>query len=134
VETAQGHDDANNFAVGTAWTYPLSVVMPIPTGFTRALVEATVGVSANNSTASGDYLFGDISIPAYSGSLPGFTIGSALIDPGAGGISWQSTSVQLTDLSGPSFTVNGAVSTGFGSWAASTGNVANLDVTVLFTR
>jgi hypothetical protein len=132
VAPAVAHADAANFSLTSGANQTLATAtVPVPSGYTRALVSATAGISAFNPTASPDYLFCVAYIQndtARGWSLP-VTVNST--DSGCAN---HTATALLTGLSG-SFTVRVAGSTQSGTWNTEvTGNVANIDATVLFLR
>jgi hypothetical protein len=133
VVPATAHADAGSFSSGVAWSTKCSVTVPVPSGYTKALVLSLVtAATAKNTTAARDFLYTSASISGM-GSLPGWVLGSPDVPAGAYGVATDYQTVLLTGLSG-SFTVEGQISTGFATWAADSGNKMNLDISLLFLR
>jgi hypothetical protein len=128
------HSDANNYTVGTAWSTIATAVTTVPTGYTQALIlSMAVGASAQNSTAASDFLYASGRV--NTGSLGGYSLGSADVPAGKYGLTFDFQTGLLPGLTaGSTLTFTAQVSTAFGSWAANTGNVANLDVALLWLR
>jgi hypothetical protein len=132
VATAVAHADASDFSLAPGANQVLATAtVPVPAGYTRAMVAATAGISAFNPTASSDYLYCVATI--QSDATRGWAL-PVTVNASDSGIATQSATANLTGLSG-SFTVKVAGSTASGNWNTSvTGNVANIDATVLFLR
>lgn len=131
---AVAHDDADGFSVaGPGWGTIMSVTVPVPTGFTQALIlNLTVNASAINSTGATGWLYCQPIIPGFPGL--GWSIGSPDTPAGATAVSSDTQTRLLTGLSG-SFTINGQVTTNSASsWAANPVNVANLYASIVFLR
>jgi len=124
------HADAQNFALGNGDNLPIvSVTVPVPAGFTRAVVNATANLSAANSTAATDTLYCGLKI---NGSGPGYS-GRAGVPPGVAANPSKTAGVLLTSL-GSSFIIEGTASTAAAPWPANMNNNVNLDGTVIFLR
>ena len=124
------HADAQNFALGNGDNLPVvSVTVPVPAGFTRAVVNATASLSAANSTSATDTLYCGLKV---NGSGPGFS-GRVGVAPGVAANPSKTAGVLLTSL-GSSFTIEGTASTFAAPWPADMKNNANLDGTVIFLR
>jgi hypothetical protein len=118
-----------NFAVSTTSSAKHSSTIPVPAGFTQALVMCSASVTANNNTASFDYMTvqaavngvggGSISIPVNPGEFNGTTV--------------TRTSL-LTGLSGGTISVQAFAGTTVGNWAAHSSNIANVNALAIFTR
>jgi hypothetical protein len=125
---------AFNFALSTTSTAKASMTVPIPAGFTRALVHATVNASVENTSAAYDYFYvrANITAPGSGGS----TGGQGFVGLANGG--WDSASASaVTNLSGltpGSITVSCLVNAGGGAWAAATSNTANVDASITFLK
>jgi len=124
------HADAQNFALGNGDNLPIvSVTVPVPAGFTRAVVNATANLSAANSTGATDTLYCGLKI---NGSGPGYS-GRAGVPPGVAANPSKTAGVLLTSL-GSSFIIEGTASTAAAPWPANMNNNVNLDGTVIFLR
>lgn len=126
------HADAVGFSLNKGANATIATAtIPVPAGFTRALVTATAAISAFNSTAASDYLYCVAYIQADT--VRGWSL-PVSVSPSDSGMSTQTATALLTGLSG-SFYVKVAGSTANAAWATSTsGNVANIDATVVFLR
>lgn len=134
IVPANAHADASNFSLSTSWVTKCSVTVPVPSGFTQALILAvSTGATAKNTTGSDDFFYASVSISALSGSLPGWVLGSPTVPAGKYGVTQDYSTVLLTGLSG-SFTIDGQISTAFASWATDSGNKMNVDASILFLR
>lgn len=134
IVPGNAHADASNFSLSPTWATKCSVTVPVPSGFTQALILAVAtGATARNTTASIDFFYASVSISAASGSLPGWVLGSPDVNPGTYGVTQDFRTVLLTGLSG-SFTIDGQVNTAYGTWTADSGNKMNLDASILFLR
>jgi len=126
-----GHAQGNNFTLSTTNTAKATLTVPVPAGYTSAMVTANAHVSAFNPTADSDYLYAVAWIQSDT------TIGWSMpttIPAGESAHTSQTATALLSGL-GSSFTVKVATSTAFQSFASSTsGNVCNIDATVLFLR
>jgi hypothetical protein len=124
------HADAQNFALGNGDNLPVvSITVPVPAGFTRAVVNATASLSAANSTSATDTLYCGLKV---NGSGPGFS-GRVGVAPGVAANPSKTAGVILTSL-GSSFVIEGTASTYAAPWPADMKNNANLDGTVIFLR
>jgi len=124
---------AGAFALSTVSTAKASATIPIPAGFTRALVHATVNASVENTSAAFDYLFVRANISSPVGGGAG---GEAFTGLTPGGYDTAAASA-VTDISGltpGSITVSCLVRAGGGAWAAAGTNSANADATVTFLK
>lgn len=124
------HADAQTFALGNGANLPVvTVTVPVPAGFTRAVVNATASLSAANSTGSTDTLYCGIRV---AGSSQGYS-GRVGVAPGVAANPSKAAGVLLTSL-GASFTIEGTASTFVAPWPSDSNNNANLDGTVIFLR
>lgn len=124
------HADAQTFALGNGANLPVvTVTVPVPAGFTRAVVNATASLSAANSTAATDTLYCGIRI---AGSSQGYS-GRVGVAPGSAANPSKAGGVLLASL-GASFTIEGTASTFVAPWPSDSNNNANLDGTVIFLR
>lgn len=133
LEPARAHADAVNYAVPNSFGTVMSVTVPVPDGFTRALLlSLAIQASALNTSASIGWMYATGHIAGYS--FGGWTVGSPDTSPGKTAVTYDLTTQLLTGLSG-SFTIEGQLSTnGGGTWSASAVNVANMDASILFLR
>jgi hypothetical protein len=128
------HSDANTFTVTVAWATIATATATVPAGYSQALIlSMAVGATANNSTAASDFLYARGRV--NTGPLGGYSLGSADVPPGKYGLTFDFQTGLLTGLTaGSTLTFTAQVSSAFGSWAANSGNVANLDVALLWLR
>jgi hypothetical protein len=127
-----GHDDAQNFTITTVDTAVVSLTVPVPDGFTRALVFATMSMSGFNPAAtSADFLSCKVRINT-TGTGPGWFIGNQA-QTGTQIATANSSAASLTGLSG-TFDIHGFASTQSHTWPAAAGNAVNLDAIALFLR
>jgi hypothetical protein len=132
VAPAVAHADASDFSLTSGANQTLATAtVPVPAGYSRALVSATAGISAFNPTASPDYLFAVAYI--QNDTVRGWSLPVTVNSLDSGCANHTATAL-LTGLSG-SFTIRAAGSTQSGTWNTEvSGNVANIDATVLFLR
>jgi hypothetical protein len=125
---------AFNFALSTTAADKASMTVPIPAGFTRALVHATVNASVENTSAVYDYFYvrANIIAPGWGSATGGQ--GFVGLAPGGWGSASASGIANITGLTPGSITVSCLVNAGGGVWAAATSNTANVDATVTFLR
>lgn len=128
VETSSNY--LNNYAVGTTPTVRASLVFIVPDGFTQAVVMSNPTGMAQNSTATTDYLY----VQAVVNGVSGGELYTAAPAGLAVGIAspFHTTIYGLTG--GQEITVAVATRSGFGTWAASTANQANIYATVMYLR
>lgn len=133
LEPARAHADAVNYAVPNSFGTVMSVTVPVPDGFTRALLlTLAIQASALNTSGTVGWMYATGHIAGYS--FGGWTVGSPDTPPGETAVTFDLTTQLLTGLSG-SFTIEGQLSTnGGGTWPASAVNVANMDASILFLR
>ena len=125
------HAEAVGFTVSTSLAAKATITVNPPAGYTRAMVSAVASASAYNPTASSDYIY--VAAWIQTDSTRGYAIPSSCPANDSGATS-QAASALLTGLSG-SFTIKAAVSSGFSAYTTNTsGNVCNVDATVLFLR
>ena len=132
VASAVAHDDAQGFAVTTSNVQILSATVPVPAGYSQALIlNLAVAVTAYNNTAAVDFLY----CKGYvNGVASGWQVGSMDVSSTGTGVGHDLSTGIVTGLSGGSITLTGKVSSAFGTWAADDVNVANLDASILFLR
>jgi hypothetical protein len=126
------HSDVQNISITSgANVEKLRVDVPVPAGYTQALVNLTVTMNMLNNTGSADSAYLGANI---NGVSPGWA-SNATAAAGAE-VSLNNTVVaQLTGLSGGTFPLTGKASSNTGTWAAAgTSSVMNLNATVLFLR
>jgi hypothetical protein len=122
--------DGTNFSLATGANVPkLTLTIPVPSGYTQALVYAGSTMNAKNTTASADY--------AYLGvKVGGTSIGWAPMAYAAPGVyctdAANGTGL-LTGL-GTSFTIQATAAVSAAAWAADPNNTINLDAIVVFLR
>lgn len=131
VVPAVVHAQSDSFTVPTTNTARATATVPVPTGYTRAIVTAHAHASCFNPNAGADYLY----VVAWIQSDT--TIGWSMpvtIGPNVSATTSQTATALITGLSG-SFTVKVALSCQNTAFTTSlTGNVCNIDATVLFLR
>jgi hypothetical protein len=128
------HADASNFSLSTTQTAKATATVPVPAGFSTALVIAVSQVSARNTTNAADLLNVGVSVagtptPGYAASMSALATSS--LHPVA--TATAAGTALLTGL-GSSFTVQSLASTGATPWTADTYNAANIDAIALFFR
>lgn len=130
VSPLSAHTDGTNFSLATgANVAKLTMTVPVPEGYSSALVLASGNMNAYNSTASADY--------GYLGiRINGAAIGWSLAAYAAGGTycAVSNSASSLLSSIGSSFTVQAACSSANADWAANASNTINLDAMVLFLR
>lgn len=118
-----------NFATTTAGATYAQASIPVPDGYTQALVMNGVSAGASNSGTGTDFLYVAASINGVTGGeQPTQTLAGAY---GSGSAYAIRT---LTGLTGGSITVECSIRTGSAVWAAATGNTANVNALVLFLK
>jgi len=133
VEPKSAHDDASTFSVGSAFGSILSVTIPVPTGFTRALIlNMSTNASAINTDTSTAWLYCRSVVSGFPGQ--GWSVGSADTPAGETAVAFD-LQTRLLEGVADQITVSGQVTTnGTPAWTAHPANVANLDVSILFLR
>lgn len=106
----------------------VSGTVPVPVGYTRALVYATHEVTGANSSGSGDSLNAGLRI---SGAGLGWSPKASASASAAVSIS-TSAAALLTSL-GPSILIEGRAYTDYQTWA-NNNNTANLNAMIIFLR
>lgn len=121
------HSEAEGFTLyaGTNATIT-SATVPVPAGYSRALVYATATLSAINSTATPDFVSVGIRI---NGVSDGYSTRCGVLSGSAGALS--STDASLID--GGSVTIEARASTDYGVWFHEY-SVVSLDAMVIFLR
>ena len=128
VSPAVDHVDVGGFALTGSSTELTRVTIPVPPGYTRALVSAAAGVSAYNNNSGFDIsMTAQIDINGVTSSrivqTTAFGLSSGMASASAGAL--------LTSL-GDEIYVRLLSRTAGPTFAADASNAANLDVTVLF--
>lgn len=127
------HSDVQNISITSGPNVEkLRVDVPVPAGYTQALVNLTVTMNMLNNSGSTDSAFLGANI---NGTSPGWS-SNATAAAGTE-VSLNNTVVaQLSGLTGGStFPLTGKASSNTGTWTASgTSSVMNLNATVLFLR
>lgn len=133
VLTTVHHAEADSFAIGNgANVAKATVTVTVPAGYTKAQVTAFAMVNGFNTASAEDQLF----CVAYiqSDTSRGWSASQHVAVGKAVSLNNTATA-QLTGLTGGStFTVKAATSTSNFNWPADSGNVANIDATILWTR
>ncbi|WP_426986548.1 hypothetical protein [Pseudarthrobacter sp. Y6] len=130
VTIGTASDGIGNYAINTASTVRKSITLTCPAGFTQAVVTANPTAMGYNSTATADYLYVQSVIQGVgSGEL--YTSAPAGVGVGLAA-PFHLSLTGLTD--GETITVAVATRAGNGTWAASTGNQANIYATAIFLR
>lgn len=131
VVPAVAHAETDNFSlVNGPNVAKATATVPVPAGYTQAMVTATATMSVWNPNASDQvaYVAAWIEDDSTRGaSMP------VTIRPSTQGTSSHTATALLTSL-GSSFTVQAAASSFPANWAASTSNFINIDATILFLR
>lgn len=128
-----GGNSGQGFSVGTSGVAKTSIAIPIPAGFSRALVHCTVNASANNTTAAYDYLYvsAGIDLPGSLGGIGGEAFSG--VDTGGWGNAAASAAGNYDGIGSGSIVLSCRVRAG-AAWAADAANIANVDGTVVFLR
>ncbi|GGH93709.1 hypothetical protein ACFFGR_09110 [Arthrobacter liuii] len=133
VVPAAYHADIQNISITSGSNVEkLHYDVPVPAGYTQALVNLTVTMNMLNNSGAADSAFLGANI---NGTSPGWS-SNATAAAGAE-VSLNNTVVaQITGLTGGStFPLSGKASSNTGTWAAAgTSSVMNLNATVLFLR
>ena len=130
ISPLTAHTDGTNFSLATGPNVAkLTVSVPVPSGYTRALVITSANMNANNTSASADYAYLGLRI---NGDAVGWSL-AAYAPPLIYCNVSNSASALLTGL-GSSFTVQAAASSASANWAADVNNTINLDAIVMFLR
>jgi hypothetical protein len=128
-----GGNSSTGFAISTSSTAKSSVNIPVPTGFTQALIHCTVNGSAQNSTASSDFLFVSAHITMPSGDFGAGGEAFSGVAAGGWGNAAASAAGSFTSIGTGNITVSCMIRTGT-AWGATGANIANVDATVTFLR
>lgn len=119
----------SNFTITTSPTAKAQATIPVPMGYSEALVMNGVSAGAINSTANTDFLYVSASINGTGG---GETIST--VHAGTYGSASAFAIRTLTGLNGGDITVETRVKTQNATWAANTTNLASTNAIVLFLR
>lgn len=118
------------FAVTTTQAQCASGSIIIPDGYTQAIVQNVVMVSALNDQAVGDYLYAASSINGITGAQ----CISPLVDAGTPAGVTASAIRTLTGLAGGSIPVGASVMSGSGAWSSSGFSSATINAIAIFLR
>lgn len=117
------------FAIPTVMATVASGTLVVPAGFTKATMHGTVSAGAWNGSATGDYLYVQCILNGSPGAtMPVFAGASAYGSVSASAIR------TLTGLTPGSTIVVGVQCKASSGWGTNTSNIANVDVTVSFSR
>lgn len=119
----------SNFALATTATVLAQASIPVPAGYTRAMVMNGVSAGAMNSTANPDFIYVSASINGTGG---GETIST--VYAGTYGSASAFAIRTLNGLSGGNITVEARVRSSTAPWAANGVNIAHTNAIVLFLR
>ncbi len=132
VSFGQSNAGAGSFAVPVAATAIATTTIPVPAGYSRALVHATTAMTVW-STSTGTAA---VYLQAGINAVTLVNASSAALDP-AHGFNWAplaaSASKTLTGLSGGNITIN-ACAGSLTALPANASNSVNLDVIAIFLR
>lgn len=132
IEIGAGFGNADGFTLTTTVTDLVSFTVPIPTGYSRALVRAKGMIFAFNGSASDDFLYTRIWIDAPTGESAWSRQLLTDLDAGNGASMTVFWDWEFTGLSGGNLTIRQDAKTAFASIAhASNGMSATADVTFL---
>ena len=132
IVPAAYHADIQNISVAAGPNVEkLRIDVPVPAGYSRALVSLTATMNMLNNSGSTDNIYLGANI---NGTSPGWSA-SATGAPGAE-VSLSNTVTLLVDgLAGGTFPLTGKTGSDTQTWAASgSSSVMNLNATVLFLR
>jgi hypothetical protein len=128
-----GSSSVLGFNISTSFVLVAYATIPIPAGFTRALIHCTVDAAAQNTTASTDFMY----VEAYMQTSVGVvtTGGQSFSEATAG--AWANAAASwagvLTSIGTGNITVGCAVKSGT-AWAIAASNIANVNASVTFLR
>ena len=128
AEFARTGGGASGFEVSVTATAVAEQAIPIPAGYTQALVMAVATAAARNNTSSTDFLFVGAKIGTTS---PNVTWAAA--EAGKYATATGSATRLVTGLSGGSLKVSAWVSSQAAPWAGTT-SMANVDAIAIFLR
>jgi len=126
------HSDIQNISITNGPNVEkLRIDVPVPAGYTRALVSLTATMNMLNNTTAPDSAYLSASI---NGTAPGWA-SNGTAAAGAEVALSNTAALLVTGLSGGTLPLTGNASSNTGTWAAAgTSSVMNLDATVLFLR
>ena len=112
----------------------MTASITVPAGYTQALLlNCVTGGTAYNSTAATDFFYTRTRL--NDGPLTGWVLGSVDVQSTGVGVAYDFATGLLTGLNpGSTLSFTGQVKTAFGTWAADSSHVANLDVVMLWIR
>lgn len=134
VSPASWHADSTTFSLSTTMAVKATATVPVPSGFTRALVMAVSQVTARNTTSSQDFLSVGVAIggsPVAGWAASVDALATASVHPIV--TATTAGTALLTGL-GSSFTVQARAQSGVAAWSADAYNSANIDAIILFLR
>lgn len=129
IAAAQVSNSQTNFATTASDQDFASSTIPVPTGFSTALVFAVTSAGAINSTTSQDYLYASTSIQGVSARQ---VFGYAGPSGGSTAIT-TARSTLLTGLSGGNIAITARIHSG-APWAANASNRAYVEAQAIFLR
>jgi hypothetical protein len=126
------HSDIQNIAITSGPNVEkLRIDVPVPAGYTRALVSLTATMNMLNNSGATDSAFLGANI---NGISPGWS-SNATAAAGAEVALSNTVTLLVEGLAGGTLPLTGKASTNTGTWAASgSSSVMNLNATVLFLR
>lgn len=130
IETATASAGISNYAIDTVPTVRASVILTVPSGFSRAIVIANATAMGTNSGTAAEYLYASATVQTVNGgelytSAPA-GIGASISSP------FQPTLTGLTG--GDTITVGVATRAGTSTWAADPANQAAISATAIFLK
>lgn len=123
------HTDSGGFGLSSSYSALAFLSVPVPAGYTRAVVMAVTNVSVRNSLGERVGVWAQVDI---NGTALARLAQAGVDSQNYGMVSSQAAAV-LTGLSG-SFYIQTLARTAISSFAASGSNAVNLDASVLFLR
>jgi hypothetical protein len=132
IVPAAYHVDIQNISITSGpKVEKLRIDDPIPTGYTRALVNLTATMNMLNTTGSSDSAFLGANI---NGTSPGWSSNGTAANGAEVSLS-NTVTLLVEGLTGGTFPLTGKASSNTGTWAASgSSSVMNLNATVMFLR
>jgi len=126
------HSDIQNISITSGPNVEkLRIDVPVPTGYTRALVSLTATMNMLNNSGATDSAYLGANI---NGTSPGWA-SNATAAAGAEVSLSNTVALLVTGLAGGTFPLTGKASSDVGTWAAAgSSSVLNLNATVLFLR
>jgi len=126
------HSDIQNISITSGPNVEkLRIDVPVPTGYTRALVSLTATMNMLNNSGATDSAYLGANI---NGTSPGWS-SNATAAAGAEVSLSNTVALLVTGLAGGTFPLTGKASSDVGTWAAAgSSSVLNLNATVLFLR